>query len=228
MSMMPGRRCRPPASVGVGGGGGGGWKKLCLDLAVDFGGFDLSERLSHQCLKCPELARKVGLDEVEEDDVDSLLESITEELSMEELDELEKQRCQLEEEVEAEQHPTAPPMKKMTVKILQGVFGLLNQVLDYMEEMDPDYEQAGLTRCRMLAGASHYEQLLYEKRREAMQSTLNSIFKREASLPEASASNEPLTSDEPQQGTSTGGYTLPNVSLPLPSSSSDIDDPDVI
>ena len=96
------------------------------DLAVDFRGFELSERLSQECLEYLELARKVGLDEVEEDDVDSLLESMDEELSLEELDELEKQQCQLEEEVEAEQHPTVPPMKKMTVKILQGFYRLLN------------------------------------------------------------------------------------------------------
>ena len=124
--------------------------------------------------------------------------------------------------MEAEQHSTAPQTKKMTIKFLQGFFGLLNEALDYMEEMDPDYKQAGLTRHRMLAEASHYEQLLYEKRREAMQSTLDNFFKRKAPLPEASAR------DPPQPGTSTGGHTCPNASLPLPSSSSDVDDPDII
>ena len=124
----------------------------------------------------------------------SLLESIGKELLTEELDELEKQWCQLEEEVDAEQHPTAPVTKKMTVKILQGFFGLLNQVLDYIEEMDPDYERAGLTRRRMLTEAAHYEQLLYEKRRKAMQSTLDSSFKRKNSqrlLPATSLSPAP-------------------------------------
>ena len=129
--------------------------------------------------------------------MDSLLGSIGKELSTEELDELEKQWRQMEEEVEAKQHLTAPITKKMTVTILQGFFGLLNQALDYMEEMDTDHEQAGLTRRRMLAEAAHYNQLLYEKRREAMQSNLNSFFRRKTSLPEASASNEPITSDEP-------------------------------
>ena len=52
----------------------GEWKKLSLDLAINFRGFDLSERFSQECLKCLELARKVGLNEVEEDNVDSLLE----------------------------------------------------------------------------------------------------------------------------------------------------------
>ena len=87
------------------------------------GGFDLSKRLLEERLKCLELARKVDLDEIKEEDVDSLLETIGEELSKEDLDELEKQRRRLEEEVEAEQHPTAPSTTKhLTVKILQCFF----------------------------------------------------------------------------------------------------------
>ena len=151
--------------------------------------------------------------------MDSLFESI-----VEELDELEKQRLQL---VEAEQHPTAPVTKKMTVKIPQRFFGLLHQALDYIDQTNPDYKRAELTRRRMLAETAHYKQLLYEKRREAMQSTLSSFFKRKTSLPEASASKEPLTSDKPQPSTSTGGYICPNVPMPLPSSS-DVDNPDVV
>ena len=75
----------------------GAWKKLCPDHAVDFGGFDLSEGLSRDCFKCLELARRVGLDEIEEEDVDGLLESISEELLREDLEELEKQWHQLKE-----------------------------------------------------------------------------------------------------------------------------------
>ena len=78
----------------------GAWKKLCLELAVNFRGFDLSERLSEERLKCLELARKVGLDELENEDIDSLRETIGEKLSTEDLDELEKQRHQLEAEAE--------------------------------------------------------------------------------------------------------------------------------
>ena len=48
----------------------GAWKKLCPEFAVDFGRFDLSKRLSEEHLKCLVLARKVGLDELEEEDVD--------------------------------------------------------------------------------------------------------------------------------------------------------------
>ena len=69
----------------------GSWKKLCPHLAVDFGGFDLSEGFSEKRLKCLELARKVGLNEVKEDNLESLLESITEEVTTEDLEDLEKQ-----------------------------------------------------------------------------------------------------------------------------------------
>ena len=82
----------------------GAWKKLCPDLAIDFGGFDISEGLSRERLKCLEVAKTIGL-EMEEDDVESLLESIGEELTTEDLDDLEQQRRRLEEDIEAGQQP---------------------------------------------------------------------------------------------------------------------------
>ena len=95
----------------------GAWKKLFPEFAVDFGGFDLSEELLEKCL---ELARKAGLDELEEEEIDSLLETIGEELST---DELEKQRRQLEEEVEAQQQPLVPSTtKQLMVNILQHLY----------------------------------------------------------------------------------------------------------
>ena len=112
---------------------------------------------------------------------------ISKELSTEDLDELEKQRRQLEEEVEAEQHPTAPSMtKQLTVKILQCFYGMLNDMMDYLEEVDPDVERAESSRHKVMADLVHYEQLLYEKRREATQATLDVFFSR-VSLSEAFA-----------------------------------------
>ena len=89
----------------------------------------------------------LGLYKIGEDDVNSLLEAIGEELSTEDLSELEKQRRQLEEVVEAEQHPTMPlTTKQLTVKIRQCFFGIINQGMDYLEEVDPDF-QSGLLRA---------------------------------------------------------------------------------
>ena len=110
----------------------GAWKKLCPEFTVDFRGFDQSKSLSEERLKCLDLARKVSL-EIQEEDSDSLLED---------LNKLENQRHQLEEEVEAEQHPTAPSTtKQLIVKILQRFFGIINQGMDYLQEVDPDVER---------------------------------------------------------------------------------------
>ena len=134
----------------------GVWKKHCPRFTVDYGGFDLSERFSEEHPKCLELARTVGLNEIEEEDVNSLLETIGEELSAEDLNELEKQRCQLEEGVEAEQHPTASlTTKQLTVKILQHFYGMLKDVMDYLEEVDPDVERAGLSRRKVMVDLAH-------------------------------------------------------------------------
>ena len=88
--------------------------------------------------------------------MDGLLESIGEELSTEDLEELEKQWRQLEE-VEAGQQPAAPQMKAMMIEVLQGFYTLLHQTLAYMENMDPDCEQSGLIKHKMLADAAYYE-----------------------------------------------------------------------
>ena len=139
--------------------------------------------------------------------------------------------------MEAEQHPMAPStMKQLTV--LQHFYGLINQVMNYLEEVDPDVEQAGLSRRKVMPDLAHYEQLLYEKRREAMQATLDAFFSR-VSLPEASASYKPHTSEEPhtsdkppasdetQPSMSTDSFTCANVPSPLPSLS-DVDDPGIL
>ena len=104
--------------------------------------------------------------------------------------------------------------------------------MDYLEEVNPDVKHAGVLRRKVLSDVAHYEQLLYEKRREATEVTLDAFFWR-VSLPEASASdeppnnNEPPASGDPQSSTSTGEFTHTNVSSPSPSLS-DIDDPHIV
>ena len=77
---------------------------------------------------------------------------------------------------------------------------MLNQTMDYLEEIDPNVEQAGLAGCKVAVDLAQYDQLLYEKRRDACQATLDTFFSK-ASHPEAPAS------DEPQPSTSTVGLT---------------------
>ena len=77
----------------------------------------------------------------------------------------------------AEQHPTAPSTtKQLTVKIMQHFYGLINQVMDYLEEVNPDIKWAGLSRRKLMSYMAHYEQLLYKKRREATLATLGCLL----------------------------------------------------
>ena len=68
--------------------------------------------------------------------------------------------------------------------------------------MDPDCERSGLKRQKIMEVLAFYDDLLQKRRRNAMQTTLDRFFKKKSS--EASTN-----SDEPQPGTSTGGFTIP-------------------
>ena len=151
----------------------GMWKKLCPDFAIDFGGFDVSEGLSRERLKCVEVAKTVGL-ELDADDVESPLKSIGKELTTEDLEDLEQQRRRLEEELEAGQHPEMPQTKEMTITILQECFASMTHSLDLMENMDPDCERLGMKRRKIMEVLAFYDDLL-KKRRNAMQTTLDPI-----------------------------------------------------
>ena len=83
---------------------------------------------------------------MEEDDVESLLESIGEELTTDDLEDLEQQRRRLEEEAEAGQQPETPQRKEMTILLLQEFLASINHSLNLLEEMDPDCERSGLKR----------------------------------------------------------------------------------
>ena len=79
------------------------------------------------------LAKKVSLDDLEHNEANSLLLSIGEEMSVEEPEELEQQRHQLQVEVERESTPMEKiSMKHLTVKNLQELFKMLNVSMDYM------------------------------------------------------------------------------------------------
>ena len=80
------------------------------------------------------------------------------------------------------------------VKTLHHFYAMLSQIMGYLEEINPDVQRGRVARHEVLANLAQYDQMLYKKRREASQATLNAFFSK-ASLPEASSSM------------STGGFT---------------------
>ena len=198
----------------------GAWKKLCPDYAIDFQGFNLESSLSEERLRCLNLVKNVGLDEVEEEDVTQLLESINEELTAEDLHELEQERVQLEEQVEAAAvaTPTAASTKQLTVKNLQEMQRRMHSFLDFLEEIDPNVERSGLVRRKVTAVCAPYEQLMYEKRRDAQQSRIDKFFLR--------TPRQSFSEDEPGPSTSSSFTTTPPFAATPHEESSDIDDPE--
>ena len=69
---------------------------------------------------------------MKEGDVESLLKSIGEELTTEDLEDLKQQWRRLEEELEAGQQPQTPQRKEMTITILQELFASMTRSLDLM------------------------------------------------------------------------------------------------
>ena len=45
--------------------------------------------------------------------------------------------------------------KQLTEKILQRFYGMLDDEMDYLEEVDPDFEWAGLSRRKVMANLAH-------------------------------------------------------------------------
>ena len=185
----------------------------------------MTEKQSVEQLKWLMLGKKVGKD----DDVNSLLLSIGEELLVEELEELEQQQCQLEEEVERESTLMEVSMMHLTVKNLQELFEMFNGTMDYMEDLNPNVEPTGITRHKVTAFMAQYEQLPSEKRRDANQAKLDTFRRPLLDEPRPSMSRDSSSSSS---GTTTFHPAPPSSILTIAAtasnSSSDVGNPSAI
>ncbi|XP_066970071.1 tigger transposable element-derived protein 1-like [Macrobrachium rosenbergii] len=112
----------------------GAWKKLCPKFVMDFTGFEKGESLDAVTRKIVQYSKKLNL-EVEAEDVNELLESHGEELSAEDLSELEKQMIEEEEEA------PSPKPRALNAKSLSLALALFEQGLVIIEEQDPNVER---------------------------------------------------------------------------------------
>ena len=93
----------------------------------------------------------------------------------------------------------------------------MNSFLDFLEEIDPNVERSGLVRRKVTAVCAPYEQLLYEKRRDAQQSRIDKFFLR--------TPRQSFSEDEPGPSTSSS-FTATTPAATPHGDSSDIDDPE--
>ncbi|XP_042230822.1 tigger transposable element-derived protein 1-like [Homarus americanus] len=136
----------------------GVWKKLCPQFANDFKGF--TENVDSVANNLVELGKQLHL-EMEEDDVHELMECHTQELTNENLMELESDRVQ-EEVAEEEQEAEEP--KKFNSKQLDEDFSMIEKALASFEPQDPNIERFTKV-CAAVHNAIACYKIIYEEKK---------------------------------------------------------------
>jgi hypothetical protein len=150
------------------------WKKLWPEACHDFGGFEANEAAIANDIV--ELANQLGMDDVDIDNVQELLQSHQTSLTNEELVELEQQLY-----IEDDDNSTDDnvPNRKLTTRVLTENVNKMMDVLDFFTENDADFDRSTAVKRVVVDVISCYRKLLREKKFLACQSTLDTFFKKE-------------------------------------------------
>ena len=173
------------------------WKTLCPKFINDFHGFE--ETVEAVTKNVVALSRQLEL-EVEADDVTELLASHGEELTAEDLIELESQMIEEEEDI-----PTPEP-KKFTAKGLAKGFAMIEEGLAVFEGLDPNMERFTWVSRGVMDTLRCYKEIWEEKRKLSFQTSLSQYFKKV---------ERPAPSSDPVPSTS-----APSAASPAPSAAS--------
>ncbi|XP_068229516.1 tigger transposable element-derived protein 1-like [Palaemon carinicauda] len=172
------------------------WRPLCPQFVNDFRGFD-QDGINKEILSTlVSLSDKLELD-LQEEDFEELLESYGEELSNQDLMELEAQQ-RVEEEEEEE---TPVPMKKFETKLLAEGFSLIDKAIALFEQQDPSIERCTKVANQLNDAIQCYRIIYDEKKKKTVQSSLDRFFRpvsskssKEDTLQPSSSSPRPSTS----------------------------------
>ncbi|XP_069611020.1 tigger transposable element-derived protein 1-like [Ranitomeya imitator] len=146
----------------------GVWKKLCPRFVNDV--TEVQESVTNVIRNVVDMSKTMNL-EVEEDDVTELLASHGEELSAEDLIQLEKQMIEEEEDI-----PT-PELKTFTRQGLAGGFALIQEGLSRFEAEDPNMERYARVARGVMDSLRCYKEILEEKM-VSFQTNLQRYFKK--------------------------------------------------
>ncbi|XP_068204617.1 tigger transposable element-derived protein 1-like [Palaemon carinicauda] len=142
------------------------WRPLCPQFVNDFRGFD-QEGINKEILSTlVGLSDKLELD-LQEEDFEELLESHGEDLSIQDLMELEAQQ-RVEEEEEEE---TPVPMKKFETKLLAEGFSLIDKGIALFEQQDPNIERCTKVANQLNDAIQCYRIIYDEKKKKIVQSS---------------------------------------------------------
>lgn len=150
----------------------GVWKNLLPKYVCNFQGLVNEIKAVQQ--KIVKLAVEAGFYDVDQNDVQELLESHSEELSKEELLQLEAMKaCEDEDDDD-----TADiPMKTLDIKTLTDFFTSLEKAMSIIEENDPNLERSSVCRRKLMDDVQCYKQLLETKKKAIVQTNVLSLFR---------------------------------------------------
>ncbi|XP_062926341.1 tigger transposable element-derived protein 1-like [Mobula hypostoma] len=165
----------------------GVWRKLCPEAVNDFKGFEPSTINT----TIVSLAKEAGFVEVDEGDVEEVLASHDQELTDEELMQLQEERIT----IETERSSKNEVVQGLNVKQLREIFAAIDSAAMIAEKYDFNFERARRFRAGLQDVLSAYKKLYDLKMREAQQSSILSFFKLCTS---ATADHEPRPSTSRQ------------------------------
>ncbi|XP_044537888.1 tigger transposable element-derived protein 1-like [Gracilinanus agilis] len=155
------------------------WKKMLPNLIQDFEGVEPAEQLKKIKANCVDLAKQVGFEEVEDEDIDELLEPHSSDLSTEDLQQLADGQAEAEDEEDddddSESQKATP--RQLDTSQLSGVLSVIEKQLQWLEDNDYNAERSRIVVHGIRTNLEPYRQLLYERRRLAKQQKLDIYFK---------------------------------------------------
>ncbi|XP_064410189.1 tigger transposable element-derived protein 1-like [Latimeria chalumnae] len=178
----------------------GVWGKLWPE-SVNRGFTDVVPSVNKDILK---LAMTAGFDELEEKDIEEVLESHTEELTNEDLQQLEVQRACIEEDDEDDDPKEQPQPQMLTTKRMAEAFHHIDIAMQIFSDDDPNRERSSKVSRGISDVLRCYSEIYQEKKKKSLQQTLAVFFcrKEEGEKPaeeegKASASLEGAPEDPP-------------------------------
>lgn len=159
------------------------WSNLCLEAISDFQSFDPT--MINMAIV--NLAKEAGFVDINEEDVEEVLASHNQELTDEELKELQEERIRFETERNCER-PESEVIQELNVKHLRDIFATLDSAAIIAEKHDLNFERARRFRTGLQDVLSVYKELYDGKIRDAKRLSMQSYFKPSTS---ATADDEP-------------------------------------
>lgn len=148
----------------------GVWKKIWPDLSKseDIGhSVDMDEIVE----EIVELAKQTGLDEVNVEDVEEIVQETAASLSNDELKELTEQ----EENKNIDSSDFEEEQKELSMAFVKRSLTTITEIMDQFVENDPNFDRSSKARRGVIDALSTYQQLLTERKRKT-QTTLDAFL----------------------------------------------------